>query len=111
MMNPLSLVMHQILQKPNVRRYVRFGEVTSPISSVSKAYDSEDLKLNAALVLDVEKGISIKRLEGSMRTRVTQQSSSIIFLGGYEHEKLRQTRYWRNPPSITSIYDIRSCQK
>ncbi len=28
MMNPLSLLMHQILQKPNLRRYVRFGERT-----------------------------------------------------------------------------------
>jgi len=70
---------------------IRGGKFSIPFAS--NTYDSEDLKSNAALVLDVEKGISIKRLEGSMRTRVIQQSSSIIFLGGYDHEKLRPAMY------------------
>ena len=108
-----SFVSGRASNTPRVERLevctIRGGKFSIPF--VSNTYDSEDLKLNAALVLDVEKGISIKRLEGSMRTRVTQQSCSIVLLGGHENEKLRQTRYWRNPPSITSIYDIRSCQK
>src|SRR5208283_4116168 len=45
---------------------------------------------------------------GYLRTKVTQRSSSIMLLGGHENEKVSQTRYWLNPPSITSIYDVRS---
>ncbi len=94
-MNRLIVVVRRTLKDADVRRCTRSGERLS----VQKAR-SEDLKPNRAMILDqlhldtaLNRGgqMKLETWTDQWELRQTQHSSSIIRLGGYEHEKLLET--------------------